>query len=54
MLFSIFQTLEINRINPHAFLQSYFEACARNKGHPPEDLDDFLPWRFGQENEEAA
>jgi len=54
MLFTLFQTLEINHIDPHAFLLSYFEACARNKGHPPEDLDDFVPWRLRQHKEEAA
>jgi transposase len=54
MLFTLFQTLEINHIEPHAFLLSYFEACARNKGHPPEALDDFVPWRLRQQSEEAA
>ncbi len=54
MLFSLFQTLEINQIDSHAFLLSYFEACARNKGHPPEDLDDFVPWHLCQHNQEIA
>ena len=54
MMFSLFQTLEMNHIDPHKFLLSYFEACARNKGHPPENLEDFVPWRLGQDNEEAA
>lgn len=54
MLFTIFQTLEMNHIDPHAFLLSYFEACARNKGHPPEHLDDFVPWQARPQNEEAA
>jgi transposase len=53
-LFTLFQTLEMNQIDPHKFLLAYFEACARNKGHPPENLDDFTPWRSRQENEEAA
>lgn len=54
MLFTLFQTLEMNHIDPHAFLLSYFEACARNKGHPPEHLDDFVPWRLRQVDDEAA
>ena len=51
MLFTIFQTLEMNHINPHTFLLSYFDACARNKGHPPENLDDFIPWRLPKNEE---
>jgi len=54
MLFTLFQTLEMNHIDPHKFLLSYFEACARNKGHPPENLDDFVPWQICQQKEEAA
>jgi len=54
MLFSLFQTLEMNHIDPHAFLLSYFDACAQNRGHPPDNLDTFVPWRVHQEDEEAA
>jgi transposase len=54
MLFTLFQTLEMNHIDPHAFLLSYFEVCARNKGHPPKSLDDFVPWQVRPPNEEAA
>lgn len=54
MLFTLFQTLEMNHIDPHKFLLSYFDACARNKGHPPEHLDDFVPWQVRQQIEEAA
>jgi transposase len=54
MLFSIFQTLEMNHLDPHAFLLSYFDACAHNKGHPPDTLDPFMPWRVHPEDEEAA
>ena len=54
MLFTLFQTLEMNHIDPHAFLLSYFEACARNKGHPPEHLEDFVPWQVRPPNEKAA
>jgi len=54
MLFTLFQTLEMNQIDPHKFLLSYFDACARNKGHPPEDLESFTPWKVHQKNEEAA
>jgi transposase len=53
MLFTLFQTLEMNGIDAHAFLLSYFGACARNKGHPPESLDEFVPWRARPPNEEV-
>jgi transposase len=54
MLFTLFQTLEMNRIDPHNFLLSYFEACARNKGHPPEHPGDFVPWQVRPQDKEAA
>ena len=54
MLFSLFQTLEMNHIDPHVFLLAYFDACAQNRGHPPDNLDPFVPWRVHQEDEEAA
>ncbi len=54
MPFTLFQTLEMNHIDPHAFLLSYFEACARTQGHRPEHLDDFAPWRLRQDDDEAA
>ena len=49
MLFTIFQTLLINRINPKLFLQAYFEACAQNGGKAPENPDEFLPWNLSEE-----
>lgn len=54
MMFTLLQTLLLNNVNPHQFLMAYFDACARNKGHPPQNIDKFLPWRFGQEDKEAA
>ena len=47
--FTVFQTLIMNRIDPKKFLAAYFEACARNGGRAPEDLDDFLPWNLSEE-----
>ena len=46
MLFTLFQTLLLNQINPKAFLLAYFEACAANRGQPPENLESFLPWNL--------
>jgi transposase len=51
--FTIFQTMIVNRIDPQKFLTAYFEACARNGGRAPENLDDFLPWNLSEEQKEA-
>ncbi|MCL0079241.1 IS66 family transposase [Dehalococcoidia bacterium] len=48
-LFTIFQTLLLNHIDPQKYLLAYFEACARNGGRPPEDIESFLPWNLSAE-----
>jgi transposase len=53
MLFTILQTLLINRIDPQKFLLAYFEACAQNGGKAPEDIASFLPWNLSEERKEA-
>ena len=50
MLFTIFQTVLINNINPKLFLQAYFEACAKNGGEAPDNIDEFLPWNLSNKN----
>jgi transposase len=52
-LFTIFQTLLLNHIDPQKFLMAYFEACARNGGRPPEDVEAFLPWNLSEERKTA-
>ncbi len=53
ILFTIFQTLLLNHIDPQKFLLSYFEACARAGGRAPENIDDFLPWNLSEEQKAA-
>ena len=53
ILFTIFQTLLKNQIDPQKWLFSYFQACAENGGHPPQDLDPFLPWNLPAEKKAA-
>jgi transposase len=53
LLFSIFQTLLINQINPKPFLLAYFEACAHHGGRVPANLDEFLPWNLSAEKKAA-
>ncbi len=43
-LFSIFQTLEANNLDPSSWLTEYLHACANNRGRPPTNVKDFLPW----------
>jgi transposase len=45
-LFTIFQTLLKNEIDPKQWLTSYFEACARKGGKVPEEIDRYLPWNL--------
>ena len=45
-LFSIFATLRLNGLNPRLWLRDYLQACARQGGQPPPDLDPFLPWEI--------
>jgi transposase len=46
MMFSIFKTMVLWKINCHHWLNSYLTACAVNHGKPPDDLSDFLPWHM--------
>jgi len=47
--FTIFQTLLKNGIDVKKWFFAYFEACAKNGGRPPEDLDEFMPWNLSKE-----
>ena len=49
MIFSIFQTLLLNNINPISFLSEYLMACAHSGGKPPDDISSFLPWNISEE-----
>ena len=52
ILFTIFQTLLKNNIDPQKWLLSYFDACAQNGGCCPENIDAFLPWNLSQQQKE--
>jgi len=43
MMFSVFQTLLLWRLNPHHWLHCYLTACAENGGRPPDDMSAFIP-----------
>jgi len=48
MMFSIFATLALWKINPRKWLSWYFEACAAGGGKPPENPASFLPWNLSE------
>jgi transposase len=53
VLFTIFQTLLKNNVDPQKWLVSYFTACAQNNGYQPENIDAFLPWNLSPEQKLA-
>jgi len=52
ILFTIFQTLLKNKIDPQKWLFAYFRACAQNGGRPPDNLNEFLPWNLSEQHRE--
>jgi transposase len=49
MMFSIFATLVLWKINPRKWLSWYFDACALGGGKAPENPASFLPWNLSEE-----
>jgi transposase len=48
MLFSIFATLVLWKINPRVWLRWYFDACAASSGQTPDNPASFLPWNLSE------
>ena len=46
MMFSIFATLALWKINPHKWLSWYFAGCAESGGKIPSNPASFLPWNL--------
>jgi transposase len=49
MLFSLFATLSLAKINIRTWLKWYLESCAENVGQVPSDINPFLPWKMSEE-----
>ena len=49
MLFSIFATLNLWKLNPRLWLTWFLEACAAAGGRAPADISEFLPWNLTDE-----
>ncbi len=53
MLFSIFATLKLWKLNPRKWLQWYLTSCAEAGGQPPAAIAGFLPWNLTDEQRKA-
>jgi transposase len=53
MLFSLFATMTMAKINSRKWLTWFLESCAQNGGQAPADITSFLPWKMSQEQHRA-
>lgn len=51
--FTILATLRQHQICPRRYFQAYLEACARQGGRAPAELEEFLPWKWSPEQRAA-
>jgi transposase len=51
--FTLLATLRQHRLCPRQYFQAYLEACARAGGRAPENLEEFLPWKWSAEKRAA-
>jgi len=49
MLFSLFATLALSKINIRKWLTWFLQSRAENGGQAPADVDPFLPWKMTEE-----
>lgn len=49
MLFSLFATLTLWKVNPRKWLNCYFAACAASGGKAPTNPTSFLPWNLPED-----
>lgn len=53
MLFSLFATLALAKVNPRKWLTWYLQGCADVGGQAPSDIRSFLPWNLSAEQRRA-
>jgi transposase len=51
--FTILATLRQHGICPRRYFQAYLEACARQGGKAPDNLEEFLPWKWSAQKKAA-
>ncbi len=49
MLFSLFQTIRLWKLDAGKWLTAYLTACAKAQGKPPPDVETYLPWNMPKE-----
>jgi transposase len=49
MLFSLFSTLALAKLNVRKWLRWYLDSCAQNGGRVAPDITPFLPWNMSRE-----
>jgi transposase len=52
--FTVLATLRQHGLCPRKYFQAYLEACARAGGRAPENLEEFLPWKWSAEKRAAG
>lgn len=53
LLFSLFQTLALWKLNPRLWLTAYLTACAESGGQVPASPEGWLPWNLPEERRRA-
>jgi transposase len=51
--FTLLATLRQHGLCPRRYFQAYWEACASHGGRAPENLEEFLPWKWSAEKRAA-
>ena len=49
MCMSICKTAELHGLNPQAYVEFYFNTCAKNDSRVPSDIQSLLPWNLSAE-----
>jgi transposase len=53
MLFSLFATLTLAKMNIRTWLTWFLESCAEHGGQVPAEIDRFLPWKMSEDQRRA-
>jgi transposase len=46
---SICKTAELHNLNPQAYIEFYFNMCAKNDSRTPDNISSLLPWNLSDE-----
>jgi transposase len=48
-MMTVLETIEMNGLDVRKWLNEYLEACAKNGGYPPDNVQEWLPWNMSEE-----